>query len=82
MYLIVNCYQSLFTRNIVLIQRMNYKQRASTLQLCMYSDKDQFYVCVEGVPHLETEKMELIVFSTPRIQMYFVFQQNFISELS
>lgn len=29
----------------------------------MYSDKDQFYVCVVGVTHLETDKTLLIVFS-------------------
>lgn len=39
------------------------KQRASALQLFMYSDKDQFYMCVVGVPHLETAKTVLIVFS-------------------
>lgn len=60
------------------------KQRASTLQLLVYSDKDQLYVCVVGVPHLETDKSLLMVFSSPLTQRCSAFQQNgnFLAEAS
>lgn len=61
--------KSLRIPNIVFsLRRMESKQRASALQLFIYSDKDQFYVCVVGVPHLETDKTPLIVLSSPLAQ--------------
>lgn len=65
--------KSLFSKNSVCMKR---KQRASALQLLMYSDKDQFYVCIVGVPLLETDKTLLIVFSSPFAQRCTVFQQK------
>lgn len=47
---------------------------AIALQLLMHSDNDQFYVCVVGVPHLDTDKTLLIVFSSSVAQRCMVFQ--------
>lgn len=64
------------------------KCKQSSRHRFMYSDKDQYCVCIAGVPYFwKTDNTRLIVFSSPWFQRWIVFQQkwksgSFFAEIS